>query len=146
MRTNTDDPLPENLGFLLAKASQRINARLSDRFAASGFAEIRPSYGSVLVPLFEQDDSRMGELAERALLSKSSMTALVRDCEQAGLVERRPDPHDRRAFRVRLTRRGRRFQSVAEQILADLDAEVIERLGRRRHQALMQALKGVVQL
>ena len=146
MRTKAGDPLPENLGFLLAKASQRINERLSDRFAASGFPEIRPSYGSVLVPLFQQDDSRMGELAERALLSKSSMTALVRDCERAGLVERRPDPRDRRAFRVRLTRRGRRFRSVAEQILADLDAEVIERLGPRRHRALMQALKGVVQL
>jgi len=48
-----------NLGFLLAQASQRWNERLADRFAAHGFAEVRPSYGSVLLPLFEEDGLRM---------------------------------------------------------------------------------------
>ena len=35
-------------------------------FAAAGYADVRPSYGSVLLPLFEQDGLRMGELARRA--------------------------------------------------------------------------------
>jgi DNA-binding MarR family transcriptional regulator len=140
MRT-TDD-----LGFLLAKASQRFNERLVARFAEQGFPEVRASHGSVLMPLFQQDDLRIGELAERAALSKQSMTALVRSCEDEGLVERRRDPGDGRAFRVRLTRRGRRFQRAAETILADLDGEVLVLLGRRRHDALIEALRGVMQL
>jgi DNA-binding MarR family transcriptional regulator len=140
MRT-TDD-----LGFLLAKASTRFNERLVARFAEQGFPEVRASYGSVLMPLFQQDDLRIGELAERAALSKQSMTALVRACEDAGLVERRRDPADGRAFRVRLTRRGRRFQRVAQAILADLDAEVRALLGPRRRDALVEALRGVMQL
>ena len=53
----------ENLGYLLAKASQRWNELLAEGFAAEGFKEVRPSYGSVLVPLFEEDDLRMGEIA-----------------------------------------------------------------------------------
>jgi DNA-binding MarR family transcriptional regulator len=140
MRT-TDD-----LGFLLAKASHRFNERLVERFAERGFPEVRASYGSVLMPLFQQDDLRIGELAARAALSKQSMTALVAACEEHGLVERRRDPDDGRAFRVRLTRRGKRFRRTAEAILADLDAEIVALLGRPRHDALVEALRGVMQL
>jgi DNA-binding MarR family transcriptional regulator len=138
MRTNDD------LGFLLAKASQRFNERLVARFADRGFPEVRASYGSVLMPLFQQDDLRVGELGTRAALSKQSMTALVAACEAEGLVERRRDPDDGRAFRVRLTRRGRRFQRTAETILADLDTEIVELLGRPQRDALVEALKGLM--
>lgn len=144
MRTNTRDETPDNLGFLLAKASQRFNERLVGRFAQTGFPGVRASYGSVLVPLFQQDDLRIGELAARAALSKQSMTALVRACEDEELVQRRKDPDDGRAFRVRLTRRGKRFQRAAEGILAELDAEVLAQLGRPRRDALVEALKGVM--
>ena len=44
-----------NLGFLLAKASQRWNELLYEQFVARGFGEVRPAYGSILLPLFEQD-------------------------------------------------------------------------------------------
>ena len=140
MRTNDD------LGFLLAKASQRFNERLIARFAERGYPEIRASYGSVLMPLFQEDDLRIGELASRAALSKQSLTALVAGCERDGLVERRRDPDDGRAFRVRLTRRGRRFQRTAEEILAELDAEIADLLGRPSHDALIGALRGVMRL
>jgi DNA-binding MarR family transcriptional regulator len=139
MRTN-------NVGFLLAKASQRFNQLLVERFAGAGFPEVKASFGSVLMPLFGEDDLRIGELAARSALSKQSMTALVRGCEEAGLVERRRDPDDGRAFRVRLTARGRRFQVVAEQILTELDERVLTGLGRTDHDALLRALKGVMDL
>ena len=51
-----------SLGFLLAKASQRWNELLAERFAAAGFPEVRPAYGSLLVPLYEEDGLRPGEL------------------------------------------------------------------------------------
>jgi DNA-binding MarR family transcriptional regulator len=92
-----------NLGFLLAKASQHWNALLVERFAAGGFPGVRPSYGSVLLPLFEQDGLRMGQLAARARLSKASITKLVGLCERDALVVRERDGADGRAFRVRLT-------------------------------------------
>src|SRR5687768_4652014 len=63
-------PNRANLGFELAKASQRWNELLHAEFTARGFGEVRPAYGSVMLPLFEQDGLRMGELAARARLSK----------------------------------------------------------------------------
>jgi DNA-binding MarR family transcriptional regulator len=136
----------DDLGFLLANVSRRFNGRLVARFAEAGFPEIRASYGAVLVPLFQQDDLRVGDLAARAGLSKQSLTGILRECETAGLVERRRDPEDGRAFRVRLTRRGRRFQRVAEHVLRDLDAEVAARLGPSDRDALIAALKGLMDL
>jgi DNA-binding MarR family transcriptional regulator len=135
-----------NVGFLLAKASQRYNELLLERFAERRFDEIRASFGSVLVPLFERDGLRLGELAGAAKLSKQAMTGLVKQCEDAGLVERERDPVDGRAFNVRLTARGREFRAVAEAVLAELDEELVRSLGTRNRDALVRALQGVIDL
>ena len=127
-----------NLGFLLAKASQHWNELLAKGFAQLGFGEVRPSYGSVLLPLFEDDTLRMGQIAERARLSKQTMTTLVRLCER--------DPADARAFRVHLTERAKDFRPVAQEILRELDGKVLATLGERQRTALARALKGVMDL
>jgi DNA-binding MarR family transcriptional regulator len=135
-----------NLGFLLAKASQRWNELLYERFVERGFAEVRPAYGSILVPLFEEDGLRMGQLAERAQLSKQTMTTMIRLLERAGLVVRERDLYDGRAFRIHLTDRAREFQPVAEQVLGELDALVGRALTKQAATALERALKGVIAL
>jgi DNA-binding MarR family transcriptional regulator len=130
----------ENLGYRLAKASQRWNEALQVGFADEGFPEVRASYGSVLVPLFEEDGLRIGEIARRAALSKQTLTTMVRLCERDGLVERRPDPRDGRATRVHLTAKAKRFLPAAERVLARLEDEVTAALGARRVAALRAAL------
>ena len=121
----------ENVGFLLAKASQRWNELLQEAFAREGFPEVRASYGSVLLPLFEEDGLRIGEIARRARLSKQTMTTMVRLAERDGLVERRPDERDRRATGVHLTERGRRFRPVAERVLEELGELARGEVGER---------------
>jgi DNA-binding MarR family transcriptional regulator len=110
-----------SLGFLLAKASQRWNELLAERFETAGFPEVRPAYGSLLVPLYEEDGLRPGELARRARLSKQTLTTMARALERAGLVERRPDEEDARAARLFLTGRARAFRPVAEDVLRELE-------------------------
>ncbi len=134
------------MGFLLAKASQRFNELLAQRFAERGFPEVRASYGSVLVPLFDRDGLRVGELGAVSRLSKQAMTGLVKLCEQDGLVVRERDADDGRAFRVSLTAHGRRFRAVADEVLRELDEELMRSLGTRNHEALVEALKGVIDL
>jgi DNA-binding MarR family transcriptional regulator len=136
----------ENLGYLLAKASQRWNARLRERFAANGFGEVRPAYGSVLLPLFEEAPLRMSEIAARSRLSKQTMTTLVRAAERAGLVTRERDPEDGRAFLITLTARGRAFQPVAEDVLTDLDMLVAARVSPVELASARNMLKGVMAL
>jgi len=129
-----------NVGFLLAKASQRWNELLYERFVRAGFAEVRPAYGSLLLPLYEEDGLRVGELARRAGLSKQTLTTMVRLLERDGLVTRRPDPQDARATRIHLTARARRFRPVAESVLAELEELVAP------SDELKAMLKGVIEL
>jgi DNA-binding MarR family transcriptional regulator len=134
----------DDLGFLLAKATQRWNELLHERLTATGFGEVRPSYGSILVPLFEEDGLRLSELARRARLSKQTMTTMVRLLERDGLVVRRPDPTDGRASLVSLTPRGRLLEPVAASILAELDGLARQRLGAT--DALKDALRALMEL
>jgi DNA-binding MarR family transcriptional regulator len=136
----------QNLGFLLAKASQRWNELLAERFAAAGFPEVRPSYGSILVPLYEEDGLRMGEIARRARLSKQTMTTMVRLLERDGLVERRADPDDGRAALVFLTPRAQAFRPVAEATLRDLGRRARKRLGATTADEVSDALRRLAEL
>jgi DNA-binding MarR family transcriptional regulator len=131
----------DDLGFLLAKATQRWNELLAESFTAAGFGDVRPSYGSVLLPLYEQDGLRMGELARRARLSKQTMTTMIRRAERDGLIERRPDPSDARASLVFLTLRSREFEPVAAATLHELDRIVRDRLGAQGLASVKDALR-----
>jgi DNA-binding MarR family transcriptional regulator len=131
----------DDLGFLLAKATQRWNELLQERFRDAGWGAVRPSYGSILVPLFEEDGLRMGELARRSRLSKQTMTTMVRLLERDGLVQRKRDPEDGRAARILLTEKARRFEPVAERTLDELGALARDRLGGRRLATVKRALK-----
>jgi DNA-binding MarR family transcriptional regulator len=53
------------------------------------------------------------QLMRSTMLSSGGMTKRIDQLAAAGLVERRPDPTDRRGTLVRLTRRGRRLIDAA---------------------------------
>jgi MarR family transcriptional regulator, organic hydroperoxide resistance regulator len=139
-------PDTANLGFLLAKASQRWNELLAEGFAEEGFPEVRPSYGSVLIPLLEEDGLRMGEIARRSRLTKQTITTLVRLCERDGLVEREPDPEDGRATIVSLTPHARRFEPAAERVLGGLESDVARLVGPRQRATLGSTLADLAEL
>ena len=135
-----------DLGFLLALASRRWNDALERRFAAAGFAEVRASYGALLVPLYEEDGLRMSELARRARLSKQTLTTMARLLERDGLIVREADATDARATRLVLTERARAFEAVAAGVLAELDAEVTDALGNARASQLKRSLLELLDL
>jgi DNA-binding MarR family transcriptional regulator len=70
-------------------------------------------------------------LAQHLGVDRTVMTYLLDDLEAAGLIERHPDPADRRARRIVATRAGRtrltrldeRLHAAEEELLSGLDAE-----------------------
>lgn len=136
----------DDLGFLLAKATQRWNDLLTEGFAAAGYPDVRPSYGSVLIPLYEEDGLQMGELARRSRLSKQTMTSLVRRVERNGFVVRAQDPTDARATLVSLTERARAFEPVAARVLEGVNAGVRDRVSPDQIATVKEVLRGLAQL
>jgi DNA-binding MarR family transcriptional regulator len=135
-----------DIGYLLALASRRWNEILERRFADAGFAEVRASYGALLIPLFEEDGLRMSELAQRARLSKQTVTTMARLLERDNLIERLPDPNDARAARLYLTKRAKNFEPIANSVLNQLDTQVARTLSSDGRAQLKQALAVLIDL
>ena len=85
---------------------------LSDDRLAKGLAQygLQPGWFDLLAALRRAGapyELNPTQLMRATLLSSSGMTKRLDRMEAAGMVERRPDPNDRRGTLVRLTRRGK---------------------------------------
>lgn len=69
--------------------------------------------------------SNQATIAQRLGIDRTVMTYLVDDLEKAGMVERRPDPADRRARQVVLTARGEKVLADASNRLKDIERSVL---------------------
>jgi DNA-binding MarR family transcriptional regulator len=78
--------------------------------------QLTPSKFRALDLLAERGSLRVGELADRVGVDDTTATRLVDRLEATGLVERHPEPGDRRATTVELTRAG-------EKLVAGIAAE-----------------------
>ena len=80
------------------------------------------------------------QLADQLGIGRAAIGSVVDRLERRGLVERHPDPADRRVWRVDITAAGR---TIAEQI-SDIDevlrAELRHGIGREERQALSWVL------
>jgi DNA-binding MarR family transcriptional regulator len=129
-----------NVGILLRAPFQEVVRRVSAGLADAGFEDIRPAHTAVFQHI-EADGSRLTTLAERAQITKQSMSYLVDDLERRGYVERRPDPTDRRATLICLTQRGWDEVRAALAIIAALEEEWTRELGEERMEQLRDTLK-----
>lgn len=127
-----------HLGRLMGHALRRFDARVLELMAhnpevplaLSNLAardQISAAHIHITRHLSLQGD-RLGDLAQRAGMSKQAMADLVNQCLAWGLVTRTPDPHDGRARRVCFTPVGlawlQGFRDAVAQAEAEFRAEV----------------------
>jgi DNA-binding MarR family transcriptional regulator len=82
----------------------------------------------------------LGEVSRRMMVSNGNVTGLASRMEAEGLVERRLDAGDRRAFRLRLTARGEREFARQSQAHEGWVAELLAGLDPGDGQALHRLL------
>jgi DNA-binding MarR family transcriptional regulator len=80
-------------------------------------------------------------LAERLAVPASRMVALVDHLEDAGLVERRADPADRRVRGLYLTRKGRGALERASKIAIDYETRLCAGINREERERLIDLLQ-----
>ena len=115
-------------------------ARLSDQ---AGLAGLRPSHLHVFANVVG-GGRRLTELADAASMSLSSMQELVDDLERRGIVEREPDPSDRRAKLIVLTEKGLAALAPAGSIIEGLERDYADRIGDERFEAMCLALNALI--
>ena len=80
-------------------------------------------------------------LAERVGVPASRMVALVDRLEEAGLVERRPNPEDRRIRELHLTRKGKGSLERAKKIAIDYETQLCAGINREERETLIDLLQ-----
>ena len=87
---------------------------------------------------------RMKDMAKNASLSTSGITALVDRLERQGLMQRNPDPDDRRATRITLTDEGReRARQAAHIHIASIEDHFASRLAESEAISLAETLERI---
>jgi len=108
-------------GFAIGKTARLLGIELGRVLRGQG-ANLTPEQCGILCRLWEQDGRTLGEIAQSTYKDTASVTRMVDGLEKKGLVERRPDPSDRRARRVHLTMEGA--------VLEDRLVPVVSKFGR----------------
>ncbi|MGW5740609.1 MarR family winged helix-turn-helix transcriptional regulator [Amycolatopsis sp. NPDC003861] len=117
-----------DLGVLAGRLLFAVQRELFSTLAERGFADLKPRHGAVLAYL-DPDGVRATDLSRLSGQHKQNIGILVDELESLGYVERRPDPHDRRAKLVRPTERGLAQMRTADAIMAEIQHRHAERLG-----------------
>ena len=129
---------PRSVGFLISQLGF---------FSSKGFMEalepvgIDPREFLLMRFVAASEGQSQQALAERLGIPPSRMVALVDHLEEAGLVERRADPEDRRVRGLHLTRKGRGVLERAGKIAIDYETRLCAGINREERETLIDLLQ-----
>lgn len=118
----------EHIGYLMADNSRMARRAFDERVRPYG---VTGPQARLLLMLGRAPGENQGYYAERLDVEPITLARMVDRLEDAGLVERRPDPADRRARRLHLTEASRdklarlrlRLGQMVDDMLTGLSAE-----------------------
>ncbi len=138
-------PLAEHMGWLMSRASHALGAALAEGLAPLGL-NIRDYTVLIAAERAAVEGAARTQLAlaQAARLDKSTMVVALDALEEEGLVERRPDPKDRRARIVVPTDAGRDLLARAEEVVLGVEGEVLADMDAEELRALRGLLTRLV--
>jgi DNA-binding MarR family transcriptional regulator len=107
-------PRTPSLLYAVKQVELAVRAHLDELLRASGTTVLQYT---ALTVLARRDGLTTAELARNSFVTPQAMGELVTALERRGLIERRPDPGNRRRLLISLTRAG-------AELLAELDEPV----------------------
>ncbi len=132
------EPRKESLGFLLTDVSRHMRRAFQRQLEGSSLTHAQ---GRTLVYVSRHEGVRQVELAELLEVQPITLARLLDQLAEAGLIERRPDPSDRRAYQVYLTPAANPHLEAIEKVSAAIHAEALRDLDEKQVATVMFALR-----
>ena len=129
---------PRSVGFLISQLGFFSSRGFMEALAPVG---IDPREFLLMRFVAAAEGQSQQALAERLSVPASRMVALVDRLEQEGLIERRPDPDDRRVRGLYLTRKGRGVLERAGKIAIDYETRLCAGINREEREQLIDLLQ-----
>ncbi len=133
--------LANNLGFLLKHAHLRLRAISETLLEPLGVGGREVAILSLLDAEGPRSQQR---LAARLEVDRTTMVAIVDGLEQKGLVARRRDPADRRAYALELTAEGKRKLKLGQRAVAAAEHELLEGVPESDRDVLVRSLQRMI--
>lgn len=129
----------------LTEAHKLINDLIS---AEMGTLGVNLGEGDVLTVLFvAEHDPSPSEVADWLSVTGASTTARLKRLERRGLIERRPNPQDKRSVSLHLTPQGRRLATkVVDVKNTTVVNSIVDQLGPNASNQLTTALRTTIQI
>ncbi|WP_116248448.1 MarR family winged helix-turn-helix transcriptional regulator [Nocardiopsis sp. FIRDI 009] len=118
----------------------------ADRVVAAGLsaADARKWHYAALVALHDLGPASQATLSRRTGIHRSDLVAVINELADRDLVERRPDPEDRRRNVVSLTPAGARWLSHLDDLLRSLQDDLLRPLSGPEREQLVDLLTRLV--
>lgn len=94
----------------------------------------------ILRSLYHQDGQHASELARAVGRAATSFTPILDKLQHKGLIERRPDPADRRAVRIYLTKKGGELRDKVGASAQQIDARIQKQVPGKDFKAFLHIL------
>ena len=120
------DPSRESLGYLVVDVGRLLRRVFDRRIAHLG---LNRTQWRALARLMRTEGVTQAELAEQMEIEPIAVGRLVDRLHAAGLVERRPDPHDRRVWRLYLQPQSAQVTGQVETFAQALRKETLDGIG-----------------
>jgi MarR family transcriptional regulator, transcriptional regulator for hemolysin len=133
-------PLAENLGWLLSRASHVLHTELTAALEDLG---ITPRSLCLLSSAMTGEHTQI-ELANAVGLDKTTMVGTLDELEDAGLAKRESSSRDRRARVVKVTKAGERKVAQGGEIVERLQKELLEELPAESRKVFLESLSQLV--
>ena len=132
--------LEEQVGHLLRRANQRHTTLFAEMFAAHGLTTLQ---FAALMKLAECGGLSQNRLGRLTAMDPNTVQGVVTRLARRGLVERRPDPDDRRRVVLTLSDEGRTRAGELVESGLRISAQTLEPLSaaeRKRFIALLRKI------
>lgn len=133
-----------SVGRLLLVAAREFSAQVCAKLRENEHSELRSGH-ALLVANWDVEGTRISTLAERAEITKQAMGVWVKEMETLGYLERGADPLDARAILAVPTEKGRQLLVDVARLMAQLEAEQVEKIGRETLDQLQATLQKMLE-
>jgi DNA-binding MarR family transcriptional regulator len=138
----TGDRAPSSVGFLLSQVGVHASRRFAERLAE---LPLQPPLFRVLNVVDAAEGLSQQAIGEAIQVPASRMVAIVDELEESRLVERRPQPGDRRVRALYLTDKGREVLAKGRTIAAEHEAELTRGMSVADRKRLVSLLGKIVE-
>lgn len=139
-----DDGAPKTPDRLRRRASRQLSqlSARSDRLINEGLAQVdaRKWHYAVLASLQDFGPGSQAALSTRTGIYRSDMVGVLNELAERDLVERAPDPDDRRRNIITISARGRRHLRRLDKVLDALHDELLAPLSPAERDQFLQLL------